>query len=175
LKKSILLLGAGLEQVLAIWEAKQIGLKVIACDENPRSRGLKEADVGIVCDIKDIKHLVEIGRQYESFARLNHTSDFNIMKKNFRFRTQKINFDQIKPILRKIRLIFSQMLPQIEAIRPVFYHRAQLSIYTGRTSKILDPFFKLKANCRNMISIVFLSIFGNRVLFPLSCKWLMPK
>ena len=62
--KRILILGAGLEQTLAINEAKSLGLYVIACDQNHNARGLKEADVGIVCDIKDTGHLVEIGRRY---------------------------------------------------------------------------------------------------------------
>ena len=62
--KKILILGAGLEQTLAINEAKSLGLYVIACDQNPNACGLKEANVGIVCDITDTGHLVEIGRQY---------------------------------------------------------------------------------------------------------------
>ena len=62
--KKILVLGAGLEQTLAINEAKSLALYVIACDQNPNVCGLKEADVGIVCDINDTAHLVEIGRQY---------------------------------------------------------------------------------------------------------------
>lgn len=63
-RKSILILGAGLEQTLAISEAKKLGLYVVACDQNRNALGLKEADVGIVCDIKDTGHLVEIGRRY---------------------------------------------------------------------------------------------------------------
>jgi hypothetical protein len=47
--------------------------------------------------------------------------------------------------------------------------------YSRRPSRILAPFFKLSANCRNIISMVFLTIVGNRALFPLSCRWLMPK
>jgi len=112
----------------------------------------------------------------ESFARVPSTFDFNIMDKIFQIQDSKrANFNQIKPILRNIRLIFSQILPQIEALCPVFDHRAQLSIYTGRTSNILAPFFKLNANCRNIISMVFFIIVGNRALLPLSCRWLMPK
>lgn len=64
MEKRILIMGAGLEQTLAIYEAKNLGLYVIACDQNSNALGLKEADVGIVCDIKDTAHLVEIGRQH---------------------------------------------------------------------------------------------------------------
>lgn len=105
-----------------------------------------------------------------------YTSDFRIMKKIFQISDSKrVNFNQIKPILRNIRLLFSQVLPQTETFCPDFVIRVHLSNQTGRTSRILAPFFKLKANCLNMMSMVFLIIVGNRALFPLSCKWLMPK
>ncbi len=62
--KTILLLGAGIEQTLAIDEAKRLGYKVIACDQNPNAKGLKIADIGVVCDINDVKQLCILGRKY---------------------------------------------------------------------------------------------------------------
>ena len=52
--KPILILGAGIEQTIAIKLAKEIGLKVIVVDGNPDAPGLKIADVGIN---EDILHL----------------------------------------------------------------------------------------------------------------------
>jgi hypothetical protein len=49
-------------------------------------------------------------------CEINPHPGFRIMKKFFQIPgSKKINFNQIKPILRNIRLIFSQRLPQIEA------------------------------------------------------------
>ncbi len=63
-RKTILLLGAGEEQCIAINVAKSIGLRVIAADGNPQAKGLKMADVGINVDINDVKKLVELGQKY---------------------------------------------------------------------------------------------------------------
>jgi len=64
MKKRILILGAGREQCIAIEEAKQLGLYVIACDENQTAPGLKLADVGVVVDIKDPKKITALGREH---------------------------------------------------------------------------------------------------------------
>ena len=64
-EKTILILGAGIEQTLAIQEARKLKLKVIACDNNPDAVGLKIADIGIHADIRNIRKLVEIGRHYK--------------------------------------------------------------------------------------------------------------
>lgn len=87
------------------------------------------------------------------------------------------NIIQIEPFLRGNPLISSQVLPPNEGFCPNFALQTQthLSTYTGITSRILAPFFKLKANCLNMISITLVIIFGNRSLLPLSCRWLIPK
>jgi biotin carboxylase len=63
-QKSILLLGAGLEQTLAIREAKQLGLKIIACDKNPQAPGLSEAAISLVYDIRDVQRSIAVGREY---------------------------------------------------------------------------------------------------------------
>ena len=70
---------------------------------------------------------------------------------------------------------FSRNQPQVGPICPDFCVRAHLSNQTGRKSRILAPFRKLKANCLNMISMIFFISFGNLALFPLSCRWLTPK
>lgn len=62
--RHILLLGAGQEQCIAIEEAKDLGYTVVACDANPEAPGLKLAEYGIVCDIRDVDKLVNIGRKY---------------------------------------------------------------------------------------------------------------
>jgi len=51
--KTILILGAGIEQTIAIELAKEMGLKVIVIDGNPKAPGLKITDVGINVDIKE--------------------------------------------------------------------------------------------------------------------------
>jgi len=56
--KKILILGAGLEQSLAICEAKELGYFVIACDEDPLAVGFANADESYVIDIQD-EHEVE--------------------------------------------------------------------------------------------------------------------
>lgn len=60
--RAILLLGAGQEQCIAIDQARALGLRTVACDANPDAPGLALADVGLVCDIRDVAALVEIGR-----------------------------------------------------------------------------------------------------------------
>lgn len=60
----ILMLGAGQEQCIAISEAQLLGYKVVACDADANAPGLTLAEHGIVCDIRDVDKLVEIGRQY---------------------------------------------------------------------------------------------------------------
>ena len=63
--KTILLLGAGQEQCIAIDEAHKLGYSVVACDANPEAPGLKLANVGVVLDIKDVDALVELGRLHD--------------------------------------------------------------------------------------------------------------
>jgi biotin carboxylase len=62
MSKTILLLGAGQEQCIAIDEAKALGYRVVACDANEAAPGLKLADVGIAVDIRNVPALIDIGR-----------------------------------------------------------------------------------------------------------------
>ena len=70
--KTILILGAGIEQTIAIKLAKDIGLKVIAVDGNPNALGLKIADIGINADIKDVEAMIEIGKKYKIDGVMTH-------------------------------------------------------------------------------------------------------
>jgi biotin carboxylase len=61
---TILMLGAGQEQCIAIKEAKSLGYRVVACDGNPAAPGLSMADVGIVCDnLRDVNFLTNLGKR----------------------------------------------------------------------------------------------------------------
>lgn len=72
MKKTILILGAGIEQTIAIKLAKEIRLKVIVVDGNPDAPGLKIADVGINEDIKDVEAMIEIGKKYKIDGVMTH-------------------------------------------------------------------------------------------------------
>ena len=72
MSKTILILGAGIEQTIAIKLAKEMGLKVIAVDGNPNAPGLKIADVGINADIKDVEAMIEIGKKYKVDGVMTH-------------------------------------------------------------------------------------------------------
>lgn len=70
--KTILILGAGIEQTIAINLAKEMGLKVIAVDGNPGAPGLRIANIGINADIKNIKTIIEIGKKYKIDGVMTH-------------------------------------------------------------------------------------------------------
>lgn len=52
-KKAVMVLGAGVMQLPMIRKAKGMGLFVIASDKNADAAGFNEADLSLVCDIKD--------------------------------------------------------------------------------------------------------------------------
>lgn len=60
--KSILLLGAGQEQCIAIKAARDLGYRVIAADGSAVAPGLQMADLGIQIDIRDRAALIKLGR-----------------------------------------------------------------------------------------------------------------
>lgn len=70
--KTILILGAGIEQTTAIKLSKEMGLKVIAVDGKPNAPGLKIADVGINTDIKDVDAVIGIGKKYKIDGVMTH-------------------------------------------------------------------------------------------------------
>lgn len=61
--KRILILGAGLEQSLAIREARKLGYFVIACDENPHAVGFANADISHVIDIQNEQEVTRVARE----------------------------------------------------------------------------------------------------------------
>lgn len=71
-KKTILILGAGLEQKIAIQHAKRMGLKVVAVDGSSHAPGLRFADVGIVADINDVEEMTKIGRKHKVHGVMAH-------------------------------------------------------------------------------------------------------
>lgn len=70
--KTILILGAGLEQAIAIKEAKKIGLNVVACDQNKNAFGFKYADVSIVIDITNIDLVLDVAIQNKVHGIFTH-------------------------------------------------------------------------------------------------------
>lgn len=70
--KTILILGAGIEQTIAIKLAKELGLRVIAVDGNPDAPGLKIANVGVNADIKNAEAMIEMGKKYKIDGVMTH-------------------------------------------------------------------------------------------------------
>lgn len=70
--KTVLILGAGIEQTIAIKLAKEMGLKVIAVDGKSAALGLKIADIGINADIKDVESMVKVGKKYKIDGVMAH-------------------------------------------------------------------------------------------------------
>jgi biotin carboxylase len=64
MSKSILLLGAGQEQCIAINAARALGYRVIAADRDALAPGLQMADLGVQMEIHDPNPLVELGRTH---------------------------------------------------------------------------------------------------------------
>lgn len=70
--KTILILGAGLEQCVAIRKAQNLGYMVVACDENSRAPGLALADIGFCVDIKNISKLIAIAKSIKADGVFSH-------------------------------------------------------------------------------------------------------
>lgn len=58
--KIALVIGASIESLIAIRYAKNLGLKVIAFDANPKAPGLKEADISYNIDIINPNNIIQI-------------------------------------------------------------------------------------------------------------------
>lgn len=63
--KKILILGAGIEQAIAIREAKMLNYFVIACDQNVNASGFEYADIFVVLDIHDAHAVLDVARRYQ--------------------------------------------------------------------------------------------------------------
>lgn len=70
--KTILLLGAGLEQSLAIREAKRLNYHVIACDQDTNAPGFKFSDVYKVLDITNLDSVFEVAEMYNVDGIFSH-------------------------------------------------------------------------------------------------------
>jgi predicted ATP-grasp superfamily ATP-dependent carboligase/SAM-dependent methyltransferase len=58
-------IGAGKEQLKSIQIAKELGLKVVACDGDPNAVGLKYADFSYNIDIKDEDSIIKLAKKYD--------------------------------------------------------------------------------------------------------------
>src|SRR5690606_2840565 len=65
-KKKLLVLGAGSDQAFMIRTAKEMGLHVIAVDQNPEAPGLALADEGAVVSTRDLPALFSFTDQYRA-------------------------------------------------------------------------------------------------------------
>lgn len=61
--RSILMLGAGQEQCIAIQEAQALGYRVVACDAREDAPGLRLAEQGHVVELQDVQALIALGRR----------------------------------------------------------------------------------------------------------------
>ena len=64
-KKKILILGAGVEQTIAIKTARELGYYVVALDGNPLAQGKDFADVFVNIDINCVGSITSVARQFE--------------------------------------------------------------------------------------------------------------
>lgn len=63
-KKTLLIIGAGLEQGIAIRQAKMMGLRVVVVDDNPEAAALKYADHAVAMNTDAVADLVKLGRKF---------------------------------------------------------------------------------------------------------------
>ena len=63
--KTILILGAGIEQKIAIKAAKNLNYNVVACDQKENSPGFEYADIALVTDINNVDLVESVAREYE--------------------------------------------------------------------------------------------------------------
>lgn len=73
--KKIMILGASILQVPAIRKAKELGLKVIAVDMDPRAIGFEEADINLVISTIDIPNVVKAAEKYQIDGVMTLASD----------------------------------------------------------------------------------------------------
>lgn len=70
--KKILILGAGIEQSIAIKEAKKLGYYIIACDSNSNAEGFLNADVKCVIDIQNIDEVFNVAKLHDVDGIFTH-------------------------------------------------------------------------------------------------------
>ncbi|MEK7509973.1 MAG: ATP-grasp domain-containing protein [Patescibacteria group bacterium] len=78
-QKTIMLLGAGPDQTIAIRIARSLGYRVLAVDGNPYARGLKEAHIGLSGDIQDAQAMIQIGKKYKVHGVMAHAVEMPVV------------------------------------------------------------------------------------------------
>lgn len=72
MRRAILLVGAGVEQVSAIQLAQALGLSVVAVDGSPAAPGLVLANEGFCLDIRDVDALAALAKEKEVAGVFSH-------------------------------------------------------------------------------------------------------
>ena len=71
MKKTIMIIGAGLLQVPVILTAKKMGYQVIVTDYNQNAMGMKDADIPIVMSTRDIEGSVRVAKAQNEITPIN--------------------------------------------------------------------------------------------------------
>jgi biotin carboxylase len=64
MKKTLIIIGAGLEQTQVYLQAKAMGLHVVGTDRNPQAPAFKEADESLICSTRDAEETVIAVKKY---------------------------------------------------------------------------------------------------------------
>lgn len=75
---TIMIIGAGLGQIPAIKRSKELGLRVIAVDRNPRAPGMPLADISLDLDVVDFKGILSAARKYGINGIMTMQSDLPV-------------------------------------------------------------------------------------------------
>ena len=73
--RSVLFIGAGRHQRSAIVRVRELGVRVVAVDQNPEALGFADADVAVPVDFQDVDALAEVGRRHRVDGVLTVASD----------------------------------------------------------------------------------------------------
>lgn len=78
MKKTLMVIGAGKYQLPVIIKAKEMGLKVLATDLNPKAQGFEYADFYKVVDVKDAETNLEIAKEFAIDGVISIVSELSI-------------------------------------------------------------------------------------------------
>ena len=78
MKKTLMVIGAGKYQLPVIIKAKEMGLKVLATDLNPKAQGFEYADFYKVVDVKDAETNLEIAKEFAVDGVISIVSELSI-------------------------------------------------------------------------------------------------
>lgn len=65
MKKTLMIVGGGINEIPAVIIAKEKGITTIVIDQNPKALGLQDADVAILADIKDCHKILKIAEKHQ--------------------------------------------------------------------------------------------------------------